>query len=323
MPRLNHGTLLENLAVLEVTRVLTANPEATVEFACSFAMPPLTQCWHRTQRELVNNPKFNAAVMANLLNGNFAVGASTSYMALLYGCIANAPNLPVVPYARNDATKFCEFGGPNGALLAGLLTRQQGQNLRIWSNDLGDDQGRYRSVLAIDATSECPRTTEYAATLLPGIGPVPEINSFCGQEFPDSVATMALWRGRCAVRIGFLDPDAYVGPTVSREGQIGSVAHCQWLTNVHCDSEITTGIMFFANRDARRRPALIAAFHDDARDDYPDSVVFCHGNYMVGVKLRCNDSARIRCIIDSVRGAWMLWSEMVGRDVGGLSWDVK
>src|ERR1700722_4429237 len=117
MPRLNHGRLLENLVVLEVARVLTRSPEVTVEFACSFAMPPLTQCWHRTQQEPVNNPRFNAGVRANLLNGTFAVGAPTSYSALLRDCIANAPNLPVVPYALTDATQLCEYVGPNGALL--------------------------------------------------------------------------------------------------------------------------------------------------------------------------------------------------------------
>ena len=319
MPRLNHGTLLENLVVLEVTRVLTANAAATVEFACSFAMPPLTQYWHRSLHEPLNNPKFNVSVMANLLNGKFAVGSPTSYSALLYGCIANAPNLPVVTYALNDAAQSCEFGGPNGALLAALLTRQQGQALRIWSNDLADDRARYRGVPAIDATSECPRTTEYSAALLPGIGPVPESNSFCGQDFPDSVAAMTLWCGKCAVRIGFLDPDAYVGPAAPREGKIGSPAHCLWLTNLHRDAEITAGIMFFASQDAPGRPGLVATFHSDARDDYPHSVVFCHGNYMVGVKLRCNDSTRIRLIIDSVHEAWILWSEMVGRDPDGLS----
>ena len=78
MPRLNHGTLLENLVVLEVVRVLTRRPEATVEFACSFAMPPLTLYWHRTPHEPTNNPRFNADVMANLLNGTFAVGSRTS-----------------------------------------------------------------------------------------------------------------------------------------------------------------------------------------------------------------------------------------------------
>ena len=80
--------------------------------------------------------------------------------------------------------------------------------------------------------------------------------------------------------------------------------------------------MFFASQDAPGRPARIAAFHEDARRDYPGSVVFCHGNYMVGVKLRCHEADCINLIADSVRDAWVSWSEMVGRDANGLSWDL-
>src|SRR5437879_4913393 len=109
MPRLNHGTLLENLVVLEVTRVLATAPEATVEFACAFAMSPLTQCWHNTQHEPGNNPRFNANVMANLLNGDLQVGGPMSYSALLLDCLLNVRNLPVVPYALPDAAHLYPF----------------------------------------------------------------------------------------------------------------------------------------------------------------------------------------------------------------------
>ncbi|HJT78902.1 MAG TPA: hypothetical protein VJ739_17020 [Gemmataceae bacterium] len=323
MPRLNHGTLLENLVVLEVARVLTRRTEATVEFACSFAMPPLTQCWHRTQQEPVNNPRFNAGVMANLLNGTFAVGAPTSYSALLRDCLANAPSFPVVPYALTDATQLCEYGGPNGALLAALLTTRRGQSIRIWSNDLADHRARYRGTPVPDASTECPRTTEYAAGLSPGNSAMPGVDLFCGQEFPDSVPAMASWCGGCAIRIGFLDPDSYVAAGAPVPGQVDRSAHCRWLTDLHRDAETTAGVMFFASQYAPGRPALIAAFHDDARDDYPRSVVFCHGNYMVGVKLRCHETDRIHLIIDRVRDAWVSWSEMVGRDADGLSWDLN
>jgi hypothetical protein len=322
MPRLNHGTLLENLVVLEVARVLTRHPEATIEFACSFAMPPLTQCWHRTLQEPGNNPRFNAGVMANLLNGTFAVGTPTSYSALLRDCLANAPSLPVVPYALTGATQLCEYGGPNGALLAALLTMRQGQSIRIWSNDLVDNRARYRGTPRPDASTECPRTTEYAAALLPVNGATLGADWFCGQEFPDSVPAMASWCGRCVIRIGFLDPDSYVAAGDPKPGQIDSSTHSRWLTNLHRDAEITAGIMFFASQNAPAKPALIAAFHDDARGDYPRSVVFCHGNYMVGVKLRCHETDRIHLIIESVRDAWGSWSEMVGWDADGLSWDL-
>ena len=162
MPRLNHGTLLENLVVLEVTRVLTTAPETTVEFACAFAMPPLTQCWHKTVHEAGNNPRFNAEVMANLLKGALQVGVPTSYSSLLLDCLRNPSNLPVVPYAVPDAERLFEFGGPHGALLAAMLARQNGQTLRIWSNDLADHRTRYRGAPTPNAATECPRTSAYA-----------------------------------------------------------------------------------------------------------------------------------------------------------------
>jgi hypothetical protein len=314
MPRLNHGTLLENLVVLEFARVLTRRPEATVEFACSLAMPSLSQCWHRTQQEPANNPRFNAGVMANLMNGDFAVGARTSYSALLRDCLTNAPSLPVVPYALTDGIQLCDYEGPNGALLAALLTMSQGQSIRIWSNDLADNRARYRGAPMRDASTECPRTTEYAAA--------PGVDWFCGQEFPDSIPAMAAWCGRCAIRIGFLDPDSYVAAGAPEPGQVDSSAHSQWLTNLHRDAEMTAGITFFASQYAPGRPALIAVFHHDARRDYPRSVVFCHGNYMVGVKLRCHETDHIKGIINSVRDAWGSWSEIVSRDADGLRCDL-
>jgi hypothetical protein len=49
MPRLNAGTLLENIVVLEGARLAfdELEPEQGVAFATSFAMPPFTQCWSR------------------------------------------------------------------------------------------------------------------------------------------------------------------------------------------------------------------------------------------------------------------------------------
>lgn len=44
-PRLNYGTLLENIVVLETTRICLDRlpPDDSLAFASAFAMPPLTQ----------------------------------------------------------------------------------------------------------------------------------------------------------------------------------------------------------------------------------------------------------------------------------------
>jgi len=53
MPRLNYGTLLENIVVLEATRLSLdqIGGEDRLALASAFAMPPLTQCWCRPAEE--------------------------------------------------------------------------------------------------------------------------------------------------------------------------------------------------------------------------------------------------------------------------------
>lgn len=322
MPRLNHGTLLENIVVLEVTRVLATGHKAMVEFASAFAMPPLTQYWHKTTHEPEKNPKFNAKVMKNLLGGTLRVGRATSYSALLLDCLKNAAEFPVAPYAMADAEDSFGFGGPNGALLAAMLMRRYGQTPRIWSNDVVDHRARYCGAHTSNAATECPRTSEYADVLSVRSGAVPAPDAFCDLEFPCSIPALAAWCEPCAVRIGFLDPDSYVGAGTPGPGQVDSAGHSLWLTNLHCNSAHTVGLMFFASRDAPGRPEQVAAFHRDAGDIYPRSVVFQHGNFMVGVKLRIPQDDVITRITETVQIAWRDWSKLVGRDSGGLSWHV-
>jgi hypothetical protein len=321
MPRLNHGTLLENLVVLEVTRSLASTADTTVEFASAFAMSPLTQCWHKTRHDLDKYPRFNANVMNDLLDGVLTVGAPTSYSALLLDCLKNAADLPVVPYALDDAELVYPIGGPNGALLAALLRRRQGKAIRIWSNDLVDTGARYHSAVACNAATECLRTNEYAEALSSSGGAV-GIDGFCDEEFPASVAAMAAWRQPCMVRIGFLDPDSYVLNGAPSPGQIFSTSHVNWLTSLHQHSSCTAGIMFFASQDDLTRPALIASFHNDAVGEYPHSVVFRHGNFMVGVKLRYDGADPIPLIIGGLRNSWADWSAVVGRRPEKLRWHI-
>ena len=321
MPRLNHGTLLENLVVLEVMRFLATTAETTVEFATSFAMPPSTQIWHKTLAEPGNNPRFNANVLDDLRNGVLPVGPPTSYSAILRDCLLNTAHLPVVDYAQHDAeTQLYEYGGPNGALLATMLRHRQGQSIRVWSNDLTGPDARYTMINPIaDATTECPRTNLYATALSGIIGGHLQRDGFCDWQFPLSVPQLVAWCGICMVRVGFLDPDSYVAGGVAGPGQVDSMAHVQWLTNLYRDALCTAGIMFFAHQIAEKRLMLIAAFHNDAVQEYPHSILFKHGNFMVGVKLRCPEKDHIPLIINGVWDSWKTWSALVGRAADGLT----
>lgn len=78
--------------------------------------------------------------------------------------------------------------------------------------------------------------------------------------------------------------------------------------------------MFFASQNAPGRAALVTAFHHDAQSVFPSSVVFRHGNYMVGVKLRNLDPDHLRLIINGVADAWKTWSQLVRRNPDGLNW---
>jgi hypothetical protein len=294
-------------------------------------MSPLTQCWHKTVHEPGNNPRFNATVIAGLLNGALRVGGVASYSALLRDCLMNAPGLPVVPYALPGAAHLCPFGGPNGALLAAQLRRQNGQTIRIWSNDLTGPGARYQGGAALNAATECPRTNGYAYALAAGGADAIGADGFCGLQFPASVPAMAAWRGQCTVRIGFLDPDSYVaGGNANPDGQMDSPAHICWLTNLHQDASCTAGILFFSHQMEDERAALIAQFHNDAVEDYPHSVVFGHRNSMVGVKLRCHGEDPMQPIIARVRDSWAEWLAMVEanrnrrkrRLPNGLNWYV-
>jgi hypothetical protein len=83
---------------------------------------------------------------------------------------------------------------------------------------------------------------------------------------------------------------------------------------------MTAAILFFASQNAPGRPGLIGTFHSDAVAQYPKSVVFCHGNFMVGVKLRQCPTGMLEKIVAAVRQAWTDWAFLVGRRPDGLSW---
>jgi hypothetical protein len=92
MPRLNYGTLLENIVVVEANRLAfecLSEPEA-LGFATSFAMPPLTQCWCKLSEE-ASNSSFNGGRLQMLAR---QASPSGSLQAMWTLCVANGPGLP-------------------------------------------------------------------------------------------------------------------------------------------------------------------------------------------------------------------------------------
>jgi hypothetical protein len=133
MPRLNYGTLLENIVVLESTRYLleTVPNDGDLAFATSFAMPPLTQCWCKGA-EVVNNPYFNNAFLDRLAASGTRSSTLQSFWSL---CFKNQPQLPVRPFYQADGCRLYESSGPNGALLAAMWALLNNRPIHLWVND--------------------------------------------------------------------------------------------------------------------------------------------------------------------------------------------
>ncbi len=127
MPRLNYGTLLENIVVVESTRLGLEHTgtEDALCFATSFAMPPMTQCWCKVSEE-AGNPRFNHAFLLRL-------GTQTSRPASLQAmwsvCMKNLARLPIRPFHQTEGRIVFDSGGPNGALLVSMLAVQSSRKI--------------------------------------------------------------------------------------------------------------------------------------------------------------------------------------------------
>src|SRR5688572_2920262 len=125
MPRLNYGTLLENIVVLELTRYLLEElpVDSALAFATSFAMPPLTQCWCK-DAEVANNPYCCDEFLRKLVGTATHPATLQSFWSL---CLNNRPSLEVRPFYQKAERRLYVSGGPNGALLASMLALQSGR----------------------------------------------------------------------------------------------------------------------------------------------------------------------------------------------------
>jgi hypothetical protein len=93
MPRLNYGTLLENIVVLESTRICLDRTSADepLAFASAFAMPPMTQCWCKAAEE-ANSPRFNHTFLLQLAARENPPQTLQQFWSL---CIKNVPSIPI------------------------------------------------------------------------------------------------------------------------------------------------------------------------------------------------------------------------------------
>jgi len=304
MPRLNYGTLLENIVVLEATRLCLdqIGGEDRLAFASAFAMPPLTQCWCRPAEE-PNNPLFTHQFLLELSKQSHPPQTLKQMWSL---CMRNTPHLPVQNYLKDEPNRYTT-GGPNGALLAAMLAAQRRRAIRLWVND---DAGRYGAGLV---------KTHVQAGLLAGVQAI-GTTSDVGGAFPHTIPVLRDWL--CAgldradsIRIGFLDPDNYA------EGlsQVTPKDHQCWLRVLADDCGRVLSVMFSGcqnrGQDNAARDRRLASFHADAAEFYPGSLVFEYGNFQTGVKIRWPDDAIDRALAnlcERVEAAWQGWSRLMG-----------
>ncbi|MGO9118300.1 MAG: hypothetical protein ACLQPD_11920 [Desulfomonilaceae bacterium] len=317
MPRLNFGTLLENLVVLEVTRLCFDHSpqEDAIAFASSFAMPPLTQCWSKSENEQSNSPVFNHTFLLDLAKGH---NAEQTLQELWSLCIINQSDLPICDFRAAQQGDICHStGGPNGALLAAILAAQRGRTLHVWVNDSG---GRYGLTPpnVPNSQSELPTTLARGGALA-GV-PVKGTTTEDFGLFPATIASLHAWLTQrnlhVNTHVGFLDPDNYA------EGltRVDPVDHQHWLRVLATDCERVLSVMFFACRYSGpgnvTRNQRITLFHNDEIGLYPQSLVFVYGSFQTGVKIRwpANQiSGLVADLSQRVQDAWHDWSPRLGQ----------
>jgi len=308
MPRLNYGTLLENIVVLESTRLCLGRvtSDAPLGFATSFAMPPLTQCWCKGS-EANGSPWFSYDFLMSHVAGQDAPDSLQGIWSL---CLANAPNLPAWGYQEDDGLLLYRSAGPNGALLASMLAAHQERSIALWTND---DGGRYVSAAHIRTEGMKPDTLGSASALL-GVEPDGTEEHVRGR-FPETIFRVHDWlvqgAGRdTSVRIGFLDPDNYAeGGT-----QVSPDDHRLWLGELATGGLNVMSVMFSGCQNRGQgnaaRNARLASFHSDEVDSYPLSLVFEYGTFQTGVKIRWPAesidavAADLRQLIELAWSAW-------------------
>ena|SRR5215210_1301073 len=315
MPRLNYGTLLENILVLECTRLCLDHLAGadSFAFASSFAMPPLTQCWCKPNE---SSPCFTHN---HLMQVSRTLSPRGSLQQMWSLCLANSPNLPLQAFQTPPGLCLYEFGGPNGALLASMLAVQRRHPVHLWVND---DADRYRPVQKTQGGQEGARDTFDTLAQAGKLLGMKAFGSVCEvvDRFPNSISNLSNWLasgvGReGSVCLGFLDPDNYAeGHT-----QVSPLEHQHWLRALATGRAKVFSVMFSGcqNRGSENaeRNQRLTMFHGDELGLYPHSLVFEYGNFQTGVKIRWPGDS-VHGVIDELRqrvdGAWRDWSTSLG-----------
>ncbi|MBY0232313.1 MAG: hypothetical protein K2W96_23800 [Gemmataceae bacterium] len=323
MPQLNLGTLLENIVILEATRLVLAQaPEERLLFASSFAMPPLTECWAGDGTPPADFSQGSLARLAQLPQlalGGEEDGTIRQFWAL---CWNNAPPrasaLPICRYRKIPRNSHRRMnGGPNGALLASMLAFQQGRAMRLWVNDDTQDP-RYgeESPNTPTTVSECPQTLKYAARLV-GVEPPDQLADCPPWRFPHSISTppgsLSEWlsqvgAGDGSPRIGFLDPFMYGAG--DDEARVRPEDHQLWLGTLADRCNRVLSVTFSGRAHANPDPRVLA-FHNDGVEQYPYSLMFSHGYFRTGVKIRWPaESIEVltTTLQERVENVWGRWS---------------
>jgi hypothetical protein len=297
MPIRNVGTLLENIVLVEVARLVFEHAESPVDFANAFTMPPLSP-W----KEHRNQQRFDAAsIAARTLDPT----PTTSYAALLSACCTPDPNR----------------GGPSGALLVAMLARRLGVLVRFWLNDLAVGAHYDGAMVSLG------RFSALLAELEPrGTDPVAVVT--CGEPYPASLPSLRAaldgWHvgmPMASAMIGFLDPNRYriagaAGPETS------SPDHRRWLAALRSGGPpIAVSVHFTGhNHWPTLRPEIERLRQDAADEGYAWSLTAMHSHYATIVSLAHAQPAvaeALRRILDGrLHAAWNAWC---GRDALALT----
>jgi len=314
MPRLNYGTLLENIVVLESARLCLESLEGdgALAFATAFAMPPLTQCWCKP-KDTASSPCFTHDCLKKLSAANNAPGSIRQLWSL---CVEGSQALPVRAFHSSEPVLLYASAGPNGALLAAMLAAQRRQTIHLWTNDNAE---RYGPVPNAHCGEDTPPDTLAQAGLLAGGDAAGSAVDVIGW-FPDTVPNLAQWLTneavrRCEIRLGFLDPDNYA----EGQTQVSPGDHRRWLRVLAsgCTKVLSATFSGCQNRgegNAARNERLMA-FHSDEVGLFPHSIVFEYGTFQTGVKVRWVDRLAHDVVSNlrrRVESAWQGWATTIG-----------
>jgi len=306
MPIKNTATLLENIVLVEAARLLfdSTDSDRPIEFLNAFAMPPLSPWQGEDGDRGFSQPHLDS------LKHNEDDESLSLHMRLLRDCFRHAPS-----------------EGPSGALLVGLLSCRAGRRLRMWVNDLPDEDPNQQRHYG-NAISGLRNLDALIQTLCPNHTHPPSLQ-VCDIAYPDSLEnlgrTLANWSevGPPSVRLGYLDPMNY---SVKRNefNQTSSEDHKLWLRLLDSGTDGPVVSVHFTG-NPRGPEALSHELHSlfmDGEGRRMEVIEFRHANYAVVAHVkRVSPSQRefIELLEEAVQDSWRSWFKAIGTGVAPSS----